>query len=118
MKIKNNFNLWSEYLDIFYSTAPKNDLIFYFNFCKNFGGNILEFGAGTGRISIPIARSGMKITAIDISQNMLNQLSKKIYGESFAKKIKLIHGDMKEIKLNERFSLVIIPARTLLLEDN
>ena len=118
MKIKNNFNLWSEYLDIFYSTAPKNDLIFYFNFCKNFGGNILEFGAGTGRISIPIARSGMKITAIDISQNMLNQLSKKIYGESFAKKIKLIHGYMKEIKLNERFSLVIIPARTLLLEDN
>lgn len=40
-------------------------------------GKILDFGAGTGRISIPLAKKGFEVTAVDISRSMLDQLQNK-----------------------------------------
>ena len=44
-------------------------------FGLNFNGaNVLDVGAGTGIYSLNLAIRGAKITALDISQNMLNEL--------------------------------------------
>ena len=40
-------------------------------------GKILDFGAGTGRISIPLAKDGYKVTAVDCSSEMLEVLKSK-----------------------------------------
>lgn len=43
--------------------------------------NIVDFGAGTGRLTIPLLEQGYKVMAVDISHNSLNKLiqnSKKI----------------------------------------
>ena len=40
-------------------------------------GKILDFGAGTGRISIPLANAGYEVTAVDCSSNMLEELKSK-----------------------------------------
>ena len=40
--------------------------------------NVLEIGAGTGRLSVPISERGAKLTAVDTSQDMLNILKKKL----------------------------------------
>jgi SAM-dependent methyltransferase len=40
-------------------------------------GKILDFGAGTGRISIPLAMDGYYVTAIDCSSQMLEELKRK-----------------------------------------
>ena len=40
-------------------------------------GKILDFGAGTGRISIPLAMVGFEVTAIDCSSQMLEELRRK-----------------------------------------
>jgi len=40
-------------------------------------GKILDFGAGTGRISIPLATGGYEVTAVDCSSEMLKELSRK-----------------------------------------
>jgi SAM-dependent methyltransferase len=39
--------------------------------------SIIDFGAGTGRLSIPLAQRGYAITAVDPCQEMLNQLRQK-----------------------------------------
>jgi SAM-dependent methyltransferase len=39
--------------------------------------SIVDFGAGTGRISIPLAEKGFNVTAVEPCQEMLDQLSKK-----------------------------------------
>ena len=39
--------------------------------------NILEFGAGTGRITIPLAEAGHNVDAVDIEANMLDIFNKK-----------------------------------------
>jgi SAM-dependent methyltransferase len=38
---------------------------------------IIDFGAGTGRLSIPLSKSGYMVTAIEPSKEMLEQLKKK-----------------------------------------
>jgi len=40
-------------------------------------GKLLDFGAGTGRISIPLAKDGYKVTAVDCSSEMLKVLRSK-----------------------------------------
>ncbi len=38
---------------------------------------IVDFGAGTGRLSIPLSRKGFDVTAVEPCEQMLNQLKKK-----------------------------------------
>jgi ubiquinone/menaquinone biosynthesis C-methylase UbiE len=40
-------------------------------------GSIVDFGAGTGRLSIPLADVGFEVTAVDPCREMLNQLKRK-----------------------------------------
>jgi ubiquinone/menaquinone biosynthesis C-methylase UbiE len=41
------------------------------------GGTVLELAAGTGRVAIPLANSGLKVTASDASEDMLAILKQK-----------------------------------------
>lgn len=49
--------------------------------CVSPPANILDVGAGTGRLSIPLLDRGYSVTAVDPSIAMLNQLSQKPGGE-------------------------------------
>ncbi len=44
---------------------------------------VLEIGAGTGFISIPLAEKGFKVKAVDPSMEMLSILKRKIEGSNF-----------------------------------
>lgn len=39
------------------------------------GGHVLELGVGTGRLAIPLARHGLRVTGIDSSEKMLERLA-------------------------------------------
>lgn len=41
------------------------------------GKEILDVGAGTGRLSVPLQRAGAHVTAVDVSSEMLKVLSRK-----------------------------------------
>ena len=38
---------------------------------------VIDFGAGTGRLSLPLSQLGYKVTAVDASEEMLKELQKK-----------------------------------------
>jgi precorrin-6B methylase 2 len=40
-------------------------------------GSIVDFGAGTGRLSIPLADDGFEVTAVEPCREMLDQLKRK-----------------------------------------
>jgi 2-polyprenyl-3-methyl-5-hydroxy-6-metoxy-1,4-benzoquinol methylase len=42
-------------------------------------GKILDFGAGTGRLSIPLAQANYEVTAVDCSSEMLKELKRKAF---------------------------------------
>ena len=58
-----------------YNMLTQNNLSKIKNIALN--GKILDFGAGTGRISIPLATDGYEVTAIDCSSEMLEELRRK-----------------------------------------
>jgi SAM-dependent methyltransferase len=76
------------------------------------GHDVLELGAGTGRIAIPIAREGIRIVGLDRSPAMLEVARRKCAG---LENITLVEGDMASFDLARSFGLIIIPARSFLL---
>jgi len=112
--------VWSEYYDQF---APfydriygdyQEDLPFYLGLAKQAPHQILDVGCGTGRILIPLAAEGNRVTGMDYSQQMLDICKKKILARHFAHPPELVLADMQTITFRREFSLVIVPFRSFL----
>src|SRR5262245_50877403 len=80
------------------------------------GGPVLELGAGTGRITIPIAEDGLPIHALDSDEGMRKALQLKvdILPEDVRKRIVLVDGDMRSFRLDQKFKLIVAPFRAFL----
>ena len=90
-----------------------DDIPFYVEYAKQCGGEVLELGCGTGRVLVPIAREGIKVTGLDVSQEMLNIARKKTgKNESVMNNTTLIHGDMRDFNLAKKFELIFIAFRS------
>ncbi|MEP6905998.1 MAG: class I SAM-dependent methyltransferase, partial [Gemmatimonadales bacterium] len=91
----------------------RRDIDFYAEEACAGSGEVLEFGCGTGRVLIPIARLGKKITGIDSSPRMLGQCRAQLAMEPAAvRKMATVEGgDMRSLDLRRTFSIVTIPFR-------
>jgi len=108
-----SYSFVAELYDFVPGYAGRGDLEFYLNCCSSTNGKILELGCGTGRILIPAAESGCKITGLDLSEHMLSKCRQKLQNKprEVQERIKLIQGNMADFNLNDTFSLIIIPFR-------
>lgn len=90
------------------------DIDFYLEMAQESGGPVLELGCGTGRICIPIARAGIEIVGLDLSDHMLDVCRGKLAEEPQAvqDRVQLIQGDMQDFNLDQDFSLIIKPFRS------
>lgn len=79
-------------------------------------GRVLEYGIGGGRIAIPMARAGTYVTGVDRSAPMLADLARKLADESaeVRARVKVKRGDMRRVRLGERFPLVLSTFNTAL----
>lgn len=89
----------------------KDDILFYLKHAKKIGGEVLELGCGTGRISIPLVEYGFKVTAVDSSQNMIRALKEKTNNLKIKKNLEIIKGNLTEIRISKKFNLIIMPFR-------
>ncbi len=70
--------------------------------------NILEWGAGSGRLTLPMAAAGAEVLAVDASQVMLNQLKEKLKEKPKLKKIVRTHcADMRTYTPRKKFDGVV-----------
>ena len=67
-------------------------------------GPVLEFAVGTGRVAIPLSASGLRVTGIDLSQPMLDELRRHIP----AADLPVVCGDMATTQVAGEFSLVYV----------
>jgi ubiquinone/menaquinone biosynthesis C-methylase UbiE len=67
---------------------------------------VLEIGAGTGRFTMEIAPLVNRVTAIDISQNMLDCMSRKMAVHGVAN-IKQVCGDFMELPFESQYDLIV-----------
>jgi SAM-dependent methyltransferase len=54
-----------------WSASGVEDVSFYLERARRFGGPVVELGVGTGRSAIPIAAEGIKVIGVDSSEGML-----------------------------------------------
>jgi SAM-dependent methyltransferase len=78
--------------------------------------NILELGVGDGRVAIPLALAGYRVTGLDISENMLKAAAQAIglLPEAARARIDLMQADMIHFEIPDRqFDLTIVPSLSL-----
>jgi len=95
--------------------SRKHDVAYYASVAKGCE-KILEYGIGSGRIAMPIARAGTRVVGIDLSKPMLRDLARRVAKEPKAvqRLIDARHGDMRKLRLRERFPLVTCPFNAAL----
>ncbi len=99
---------WDEYAP-FYDwenarTLGRRDVAFWQRVAAEADGRVLELGCGTGRISVPLAKSGVDLVGVDRSQPMLDRLRKRTSAVSIAS------ADIRDLPFRRRsFSMVLAP---------
>jgi SAM-dependent methyltransferase len=68
----------------------------------------LELGIGTGRIALPLAARGLRVSGIDASPKMVQKLREKPGGDT----IPVVIGNFADIKVPGHFSLIYIVFNT------
>ncbi len=82
-----------------------DDVQMYEQYAARCGSPILELGCGTGRVLLPLARQGYRLTGIDASAKMLERARAKFAAEDLAGLVTLVHQEMRELELDERFNM-------------
>ena len=92
---------WDEYAP-FYDwenarTLGRRDVPFWRTVALNAGGTMLELGAGTGRIAVPLARAGVRVVGIDRSEPMLKRARQRVKRAKLQRRVRLIRGDIRHL---------------------
>ncbi|MFA6233904.1 MAG: class I SAM-dependent methyltransferase [Bacteroidota bacterium] len=105
------FNSYDRIADLYdHYVTVDYDLDFWHEECIS-AGEVLEVTAGTGRVTLPLLRAGLRVTAVDISFGLLKKLREKAETEGLA--VETVHADMRDFDLQRTFPLIIIAFQSL-----
>ena len=77
--------------------------------------SILELASGTARAAIPIAQAGHRVVGVDNNRGMLEMARRKRDGVGLGEReLKLVHGDVLQLKLGRKFDRVCLLFNTML----
>lgn len=88
--------------------ARVEDVEYYAKAAKR-AGSVLEYGAGAGRLTLPIARAGIPIAAVDVAPAMIDLLKRRLAVEPAAvrKKVSVHRADIRTFRTKRRFAMVL-----------
>lgn len=111
------------YDDDMAASAPVGDVEYYVSTCLRREGPVLELGAGTGRVTLPVVNAGKAVTAVDRSEPMLAVLAAKadarLPGLARAR-LTVLHADMRDLPALGPYDTILCPysAFTYLLSGD
>ena len=92
------------------------DLALWRALAARHGGPVLDVGAGTGRVSLELARAGHEVIALDRDAALLDALQKRARAAGLTG-VRAICADACEFTLPAPVSLCIVPMQTIQLLD-
>jgi SAM-dependent methyltransferase len=84
------------------------DLPFWVALAEREDGPVVEWGAGTGRLAVPLAGAGFDVTAVEVSENMIDK------GREKGDAVEWSRGDMRYVKLGRRYGLAVCAFNSFL----
>jgi 16S rRNA G966 N2-methylase RsmD len=100
-----NYALLADIYDTYVNTD--RDFLFFSQEADNISGEALELMAGTGRVSLPLLRQGVRLTCVDLYPQMLAVLEAKAAAEGLQVEIHAM--DVSELDLGRQFAFIFIP---------
>lgn len=76
-------------------------------------GDVLDIGAGTGRVTLDLARRGHRVTALDSEAELLEALTERAAAADL--EVATIVADARDFDAGRRFSTVLMPMQTIQL---
>jgi SAM-dependent methyltransferase len=88
------------------------DLPLWLELAEGVGGPVLDVGAGTGRVSLALARAGHPVTAVDRDRALLDALRMRATGLA----LETVCADARSLALARRdYALCVMPMQTIQL---
>ncbi len=93
------------------------DLDLYLALAERTGDPVLELAAGTGRIAVPLAAAGHRVTAVDIDRAMLARARARAAAEGVMAHLTFVEADLLDLRVPEAgtFRLAILALNSLFL---
>jgi SAM-dependent methyltransferase len=95
-----------------WSRTVIEDVAFYVEQARRFGGPVVELAVGTARIAVPIAADGIPVIGVDSSQGMLTVAAER--ADLAGVELDLRLGDLRDPPVEGEYPLVIVAFRSLL----
>jgi SAM-dependent methyltransferase len=85
-----------------------DDLPFWLALAEREAGPVVEWGAGTGRLALPLAGAGHRVTAVEESSAMVES------GRGNGRGVEWVRGDMRGARLGRRYGMAICAFNSFL----
>lgn len=86
----------------------EEDIPFYRELARRCGGPILEPMCGSGRILLPLARAGYRLTGVDVSPTLLQVARTKLAAAGLLGQVELLEADIRQPLQPGAFGLALI----------
>jgi SAM-dependent methyltransferase len=92
-------------------TVARRDVAFWQGLAERQPGAVLELGCGTGRLALPLLKSGARLVGIDRSDAMLGRARMKARRAGLLSSARFVRGDIRHLPFRARpgFGLVLAP---------
>jgi SAM-dependent methyltransferase len=89
----------------------RQDLPLWHQLTREHGAPVLDVGAGTGRVSLDLARAGVPVIALDSDPDLVAELAMRATGLP----VTTVVADARDFDLGQQFPLIIVPMQTIQL---
>lgn len=103
----------AEFYDLLHD-GYRDDLGFYRGLAEDLGGPVLEFGAGSGRVTVALALAGFEVVAVEPVAAMRARGAARLAAAGVADRVAWVDADARRLALGRRFPLVIAPFHMLM----
>lgn len=107
------FASYAHFYDLDYAGFDA-DVAMIQQFAARCGSPILELGCGTGRLLVPLAEQGYRLTGVDASGAMLDLARQKLSVGGLAEHVTLVEQDLRSLDLDDRFHFAFAAINSFL----
>jgi SAM-dependent methyltransferase len=107
------FDAFARYYDADFG-AIEDDIPFYRELARRCGGPILEPMCGSGRLLLPLAQAGYRLTGVDVSAALLACARSKLANAGLLGQVELLEADIRQATPAGPFGMAIVALNSFM----